>query len=280
MSYRFTQFGSVVLPTARIAGTFGAGPTQDAGIQVVGGMFDAHGTGTANLQVPYDQTFSAWLVGTEAATQTALAALMALRGTRNILYRLDEYTTQQTWCWARVTQVRTPWQIQRKTMQPVDITFQLQTPWYGAVYGTGWSFDSGEYFDTGLFLEEDASYTFDTETISPWLVNGGNVTTRLVSLRLTAGDDAITQFDFAVGTCDFTWRGTLAAGKVLEVNGRTMTITNDSADAYSGLTLNTDHSTGWWLELAPGTNVVTATVDNAGVTTLATLDFDYAEGWA
>jgi hypothetical protein len=277
MSYRLTQFGSVVLPTARIAGTFGTGPTQDAGIQVVGGMFDAYGTGTANLQVPYDQTFSAWLVGTEAATQTALAALMALRGTRNILYRLDEYTTQQTWCWARVTQVRTPWQIQRKTMQPVDVTFQIQTPWYGAVYGSGWSFDSGEYFDDGLFFTEDATFVTDAASYSLTLVNGGNATTRLVSVRVTAAYGALHSLRMQVGDCDWTWTGTLAAGKVLEINGRTMTLTNDSTDAYSGLTLNAAHVSGWWLELAPGNNTVTVTTDIAPPVQLV---FDYAEGWA
>lgn len=276
MSYRLTQFGSVALPTARIAGTFGTGPTTDGVLQVVGGMFDAHGTGTANLRLPYDQTYSAWLVGTEAATQNDLAALKALRGTRNILYRLDESSTQQTWCWARVMQVRTPWQIQRKTLQPVDVTFQIQTPWYGAVYGTGWSFDSGEYFDDGLFFEEDATFVTDATPYSLVLVNGGNATTRLVSVRVTAAYNALGSLRMQVGNCDWTWTGSVAAGDTLEINGRTMTITNDGADAYSGLTLNAAHTTGWWLELPPGNNTVTVTTDIAPPVQLV---FDYAEGW-
>lgn len=276
MSYRLYQFGSVVLPTARISGTYGTGPTVDGTIRTIGGMYDG---GAGNLLLPYETTYSAWIVDTATDAQTALRALQGLRGTRNILYRIDEDTTAQQWCWARVTQVRTPWQIQRKTMQPVDITFQVQTPWYGAVYGTGWSFDSGEYFDDGLFFEEDASYTLDTSPKSIVLTNGGNATTRLVSLKLTAGDDAITQLDVSVGDCDWTWTGTLAAGKTLIVNGRTMTITNDGADAYNGLTKNAGHVSGWWLELEPGANTVTVEVDYPGTGPLAEVEFDYAEGW-
>lgn len=278
MSYRLLQFGDVVLPTARISGTYGTGPTVNATVRVVGGMYDANGNGTAPLSLPYEQTYSAWLVGTAAATQAALEDLQALRGTRHILYRVDEYDSSQQWCWARCTQVRTPWQIQRKTVQPVDIVFQIQTPWYGSVYGDGWSLNTGEDLDDGLFLEEDATYTLDASPKSITLTNGGNALSRLVSLKITVGPTAaLTEVTVEVGDCDWTWAGTVAVNKVLEVNGRTMTITNDGSDAYSGLTLNADHATGWWLELEPGANTLTVTI--TGGSTDSTIEFDCADGW-
>lgn len=277
MSYRLLQFGAVTLPTARISGTFGTGPTVDASIQVIGGMYDAHGGEEANLRLPYEQTYSAWLVGTYYDTHNELEDLMALRGKRNILYRISEENNDQTWCYARCTQVRTPWQIQRKTMQPVDIVFSIQTPWYGMVHGTGWSLDTGYTLDTGLFFEDVETHITTAKVHTFTLTNFGNVATRLVSVRVTTPYEALSSIRFQVGDCDFTWAGTLAIGKQLEINGRTMTITNDGTDAYSGLTLNAAHVSGWWLELPTSINTVTVTTD---INPPVQLEFDFADGWA
>src|SRR5690606_32688323 len=129
MSYRIYKFGSTTLPSARITGTYGTGPSLNTAVATVGGMHDLAGNGYAGLRVPYDLTYSCWIVDSAANTQTALKAWQALRGVRAKLYRLNEYDDSEHWCYARLMQVRAPWQIQRKTMQPLDLQFAVYTPW-------------------------------------------------------------------------------------------------------------------------------------------------------
>lgn len=282
MSYRLSRFGSTSLPCARMTATYGTGPTVDATIPTVGGMFDAYSSSIGNLDVPYDITHGCWIVDTEADAQVTLEDLYGMRGQRRILYRIDENDLSYHWCWARCTQLRNPWQWQRKTMNPLDITFQIQTPWYGNVNGTGWSLDSGlgQTLDSmivpvGSGTTEnlvDASETVDVSV-------GGNVVTRHVSFRLTAGASAVTALTISMTNCNFTWTGTLAATKVLQVLQRHnyCAITNDGSNAYSGFVFNSGHTSGWWMEMQPdGQTTVTIAKTGGGTCQIA---FDVVDAW-
>jgi len=278
MSYRLSKFGSTALPCARLTGSLGSGPTVDATIPTIGGMFDAYSTGTGNLDVPYEITHGCWIVDDEADAQTTLENLYAMRGTRNILYRTDEVSSALNWCWARCTQVRNPWQWQRKTMNPLDITFQIQTPWYGAVTGTGWSLDTGATLDATL-ISGAVTTTIDIVPKQITLTNNGNVATRHVSFRMTAvatpAINCIVQIDLG---SKFEWQGTVPTGQVLQVIQRQnyAAVTLNGVAAYSGVKLATNYGNGWWLELQPGNNTAYVTHYGGADTTIT---FDHADGW-
>lgn len=280
MSYRLTRFGFVDLPCARMTGTFGTGPTVDATVQVLGGTFCTYGATDGNLQTPYELTHSCWIVDDEAGAQVQLEDLFGLRGTRHILYRINEADLSYSWCWARCVQVRNPWQWQRKTMNPLDIVFQVQTPWYGIVYGSGWSLDSGETLDASLITGFYTSYALTTTSEVLAVYNPGNVITRHVSCRVTAAGSSITALTISVGACDMDFSGTLAATKVLQITQRQnyAAITNDGSNAYNNWTYGGSHTSGWWLELTPGWNAVT--VARTGGNASSEIYFDYAAGWA
>ncbi len=279
MSYRLSKFGSTALPCARLTGSLGSGPTVDATIPVIGGMFDANAAEVGNLDVPYDVTHGCWIVDTEADAQTTLDSLYAMRGTRNILYRIDEVSSALNWCWARCTQVRNPWQWQRKTMNPLDITFQIQTPWYGAVTGTGWSLDPGATLDATL-IGSAVTTTIDIVPKQITLTNNGNVATRHVSFRLKAVTTPITYVEIQIGLLTkFIWNGTIGATWTLEVTQRQdlLSMTINDTPAYDGFAFGSWHTNGWWMELAPGNNTVYVTHYGAGVDN--TITFDHADGW-
>lgn len=279
MSYRLSKFGSTTLPCARQTGTLGTGPTVDATMPTVGGMHDQYGTGIGNLDTPYTLTHGCWIVDTEADAQATLEDLYAMRGTRNILYRTDEVSSALNWCWARCIQVYNPWQWQRKTLNPLDIVFQIQTPWYGAVTGTGWSLDTGATLDATL-IGSAVTTTIDVVPKEITLTNNGNVATRHVSFRLTAVGspiiNCIVQIDL---TSKFEWIGTVPVGQTLQVIQRQnySAITLAGSDAYEGFKLATNYGNGWWMELEPGAN--TAYVTHYGASATCTIAFDHADGW-
>lgn len=285
MSYRIYKFGSVTLPSTRIEGTFGTGSDLDSGLQTVGGYHDTRGDGDANLRVPYDVVYSAWVYNAvEATAMTQFKALLALRGTRAKLYRLNEYDSTEHWAYARCMQVQAPWQYQRRTMQPVSLLFQLLTPWYeDATAGDPWVLDDGEVLDDGLYLDESGALTYtlsagsgNANAIS--VRNNGNAVSYYASLAITAGTDAITAVTIQGPYSKFTWTGTVASGNVLVIDCRNRTVTNNGANAYSGFALDTTHYIDYWLQLiADSWSGITITL--TGGSTDSELELTYAHGW-
>lgn len=279
MSYRLSKFGSTALPCARLVGTFGTGPTVDATTPTVGSFHDQYADSIGNLDTPYMLTHGCWIVDDEADAQTTTENLYALRGKRDILYRTDEVSSALNWCWARCTQVYNPWQWQRKTMNPIDIVFQVMTPWYGAVTGTGWSLDTGATLDATL-IGSAVTTTIDVVPKTITLANNGNVATRHVSFKLTAVDAPAINCEVQIGlTSKFEWRGTVPSGQVLQVIQRQnyASILLNGVAAYSGFKLAPNYENGWWLELEPGNNTVYVT--HYGASATCTIAFDHADGW-
>lgn len=284
MSYRIYKFGSTTLPSTRIAGTFGTGADIGSVLPTVGGAHDTFGTLDTRIRTPYDVVYSCWIRDTEENTQTALKAWQALRGTRAKLYRLNEYDSTEHWSYARLMQVRAPWQYQRKTMQPLDLQFQLLTPWYeDATEGTPWYLDAGEYLDDGLYLDESGALTYTLSEGSGVaneldILNAGNAQTHYISVSITAGTDAITAVDITMPYTRVTWSGTVASGNALVIDGRSRTVTNDGTDAYSGFALHSSHASDHWFCLLAdcwSPMVVTLT----GGSTDSELTLTYAHGW-
>ena len=285
MSYRIYKFGSTTLPSTRLEGTFGTGADVDSGVQTVGGMLDTRGDGYATLRVPYDVVYSAWVYNAaEATAMTQFKALSALRGTRAKLYRINEYDSTEHWAYARLMQVQAPWQYQRRTMQPVSLLFQLLTPWYeDATAGDPWVLDDGEVLDDGLYLDESGAltYTLDAGSGNANAIsvrNNGNAVSYYASLAITAGTNAITVATIQGPYSKFTWTGTVASGKVLVIDCRNRTVTNDGVNAYSGLALDTTHYIDYWLQLPPD-SWAGITITLTGGSTDSELTLTYAHAW-
>lgn len=282
MSYRIYKFGSTELPSARITGTYGTGPSLDTAVASVGGMWDLSGDGYVSQRYPYDLTYSCWIVDSAANTQTALKAWQALRGVRAKLYRLNEYDDSEHWCYARLMQVRAPWQIQRKTMQPLDMQFAVYTPWYEDYCAGAWVLDDGEVLDDGLYLDGACAVelVLATGNDDTTLTNGGNAPTTYMTVSITAKTTSITAasvyIDAGDHICYISWAGTLAANKTLIIDGRNQKVTNDGAPDTGTITVNTAaHTSNYWLELAPGSNDVTVTRSGGGATSAVAFSYQY-----
>ena len=74
------------------------------------------------------------------------------------------------------------------------------------------------------------------------------------------------------------WSGVLAPGKQLIIDGRSKTVLNDGADAYSGVELQSSHVSDWWFDLASGWNRVNI-ARIGGNDGTATIQFDFAYEW-
>ena len=282
MSYRIYKFGSTTLPSARITGTYGTGPSLNTAVATVGGMHDLAGNGYAGLRVPYDLTYSCWIVDSAANTQTALKAWQALRGVRAKLYRLNEYDDSEHWCYARLMQVRAPWQIQRKTMQPLELLFYVYTPWYENYCAGAWVLDDGEVLDDGLYLDGGCSETLTLATGNDdtALTNGGNAPTHYITVSITAKTSTITAASVYIEAgdkiCWIAWAGTLPADSTLVIDARNQKVTLDGVPDAGTMTVNTaSHTSNYWLELAPGSNDVTVTRSGGGATSAVAFSYQY-----
>lgn len=289
MSYRIYRFGYVALPTARLTGTFGSGPSVDHVSRVIGEAFDGYAWHQQNARVPYELTYSAWLHHWNVAVVKAqLEGWHAKRGKRDLLYRINEYTeAYDQWCHARLMQVRTPYQYQRKTMQPIDLVFQILSEWYALAEDLpSLYFDEGHTFDSGLQFDSGTPLTFAIDMIPKTLsvINRGNATTRYIAMTVTAGAAALTgveistyqDIDKAAGS--ITWAGSVLPGNDLIFDGRNRTVTNDGADAYTGFALSAAHANDYWFEFQPGANTISVTIYGGGAGT--TLTLDYAHAWS
>lgn len=285
MSYRIYKFGSTELPSTRLTGTFGTGPSLETAIASVGGMHDTQGDGYASLRLPHEIVYSCWIVDTAANTHAKLAAWQAQRGVLAKLYRLNEYDSTEHWCYARLMQVRAPWQYQRKTMQPLELLFYVMSPWYEDICAGAWYLDDGKYLDAGLFLDGTCAEQIDlTNNLTvTGLTIGGNAPTSYISVAFTARTNPITQLtiliDTGVNVCAVQWTGTLAVNKTLVIDSRNQRVTNDGAQDH-GTTIRemTVHTSNYWFEFAPGYNTIT--LARTGGDASCTADFSYSYCWS
>jgi hypothetical protein len=163
--------------------------------------------------------------------------------------------------------------------QPVGLTFEIKDPgWNGRGYGLPWYLNDGTLLDDGEYLDMDNTITLDGSPKSATITNGGNRTVTATIVTFTAAGNAISAITFACGSCNWTFSGSVAAGKVLTVDTGTRSIRNDGTDAYSYFTLNAGHTVADWLQLDPGANAVTITYTCAGAATK--LNVTYYDGWA
>ncbi len=278
MPYRIYEFDGVALPDVLPEDDLSSGAVASSIVESAGGSFDWAGSARRlprRIVVPFAGAFGggADVVGlvTEAGDRiiettnvpivVGSAALLmrdardlltAKVGVRGSLWRRRESDSAAQWRTARLLSVGGT-----RVLADVDAivnltaSFETTTPgWRAAAQST-------------------ASLLADA------LVGvAGNLPVRHAVLTVTASAtiSSVRVYSAERGI-DWTWTGTLAAGTSLVVNDEAQTVLNAGADAYSGLVLGSGHTARGWLDLEPGNQAVTVTINGtASAVSLAWYD--------
>ena len=158
MSYHFSRFGSLMLPSANPTIDVGTGESMsDLHPVVHGGAYDGFGSEQAR-QKPVTITYNCMITGRDMVeVQTKFDLLRGAIGTRAKLYRRLPGGAEH-WITARLTNVvGTHSTTEPEPAQTVILTFHAsEYPWHGGYthLGFGWLLDTGFYFDSGLYFDE------------------------------------------------------------------------------------------------------------------------------
>jgi hypothetical protein len=256
MSHRLYAFGTLVLPDRNIAGDIGTAPTINGATPLANGTaHDSWGTGVAEAELPY--TLSWETSATEAATADLVStvnAWRALRGKRDQLYRVTNDGAGTQWAYARLMRMGMQRDPDGQYHQALGFEWQVQTPWYGTRHNTP-----------------------GTLTGSPGTLvaaNGGNAVNRNAIVTLTAGDAAFTALKVGIsGVSEWTYGGTVAAGKALVVDCGAGSVKNDGTADYSSFARTANHVVADLLRLPAGNTSVVVTYTGGGTGATCTIDF-------
>ena len=275
---RLTQFGTYTFPLFNKRDLVSQGDSSGALLALTGGeVYDGYQDDQAPEASTDLVTSFEIIEATAAAVQTQYDLIRALRGKVLKLWAHFPDGTDR-WVTARLAKVKMERRREYIFYQPVELTFEVARPgWNGTGRGPTWALDAGEILDSGLFLDYDDVITLDGSPKSATIANGGNRMQNEIILVFRAAGNPISAITFKCGPVDWTFSGTVAAGKTLTVDCRTRSIRNDGVDAYNLLTLNAGHTVSDWCQLEPGNNAATITYTCAGNAT--TLDLAYYDGW-
>lgn len=282
--YRLIRFGDIDLEHYNQVENIGSGVTPTA-YQALpeGGTLDQFGDQQKHPGT-VERTKSCRLRGTtEANLEQIYFQLLALRGTRNRLYRRT-ITGDIHWQYARLVEVsaqRSHELTKYRLIQDIDLRFVTQEIYWRGDLGGLWYLDSGEFLDSGLSFDSGQTYaltTSPTEITVSTSDDIGRASVRALRIRVTAGDAAITSITIArTGGESLTFDGTILAGDVLVIDTGTMQVTNDGADAYDDLALSPTADLAAWFAFEPGDNDLTVTFTGGGTGSI--IDFSYYEAW-
>lgn len=226
MSLWLERFGTVGLPLIEADQDIGAVGTRTLYMDLPGGgAYDAYGSEVAPRGMyTLQATGEIGNLTTQAEMQAQFDALRALRGRRDKLYaRMDDGAVR--WTYARLSNIPMRRNADNVLYLLAELAFDITSPiWYGNRHGAGWTFDSGEYFDSGLVFDEatDDVFPLSHSGTSTFIAgNAGNTSISNAVLTFTPGSAAITGFTMASDDpdsfpqTDLTYSGTIAVGQTL-----------------------------------------------------------------
>lgn len=254
------SFDGVVLPDGRSTFSNPAGPALDGQMALLsGGVLDGFGDVSVQPRLPLRVTLAAKAKASESQTLPELVEeLRGLAGRRGPLIRREADGSNEQWATARLLGVGESHEVRHSTFQPLQFDFSLET---------GWEAVDGELAEASLAVGgSPAALVVDH--------SGSTREQRDLTISLTAGSAAITQFgiDYAAGNCSWRWKGDLAAGETLVIDCGSMTVLAENVDAYEGFSLTGNHRNEAWLALpanGTGSLYITWTDDGTGSTAAA-----------
>ena len=288
--YRLIRFGLQNLVFSNQVETIGSGTTPTAYQPLPeGGALDGYGDQQKHPGA-VERTISRRLsmppgASAQADLETLFLRLLALRGTRNRLYR-QMITGDIHWQYARLVEVvaERSYEITKfGRIQDIALRFITQEAFWRGDLGGIWYFDSGEYLDSGLSLDSGQAYPLTSSptafTVSLGLsADAGRAAVRAVRMGISAGASNMSAVTIArAGGESITFSGTILEYKTLVIDTGTMQVLNDSVDAYDDLTLLPTADQAVWFALEPGDNPITVTFTGGGAG--AEISFSYYEVW-
>jgi len=284
MSFWYTTFDSLALPTMAPVHDVGTGRVQSPLVALPGGgVFDPVGSDDAQMAEREIQSDFTIVESTAAALRTTFNALRAKVGVRGRLYR--EHDTGDTeWVYARMQEIRGRRSTPEVTFQKVSIKFQVISPvWNGHLRGSGWTLDSGEVLNDGLTLDDTGARTLSSSPITITWTNRGNQVARDAVITVTAGSAAITALTVArlvSGSVveEWTYSGTISSGKALVVDCGAWSVEDDGSGDWDNFVFTSNHSTEDILQMQPGDNSIRFTVTGGDVD--STVQIEFYDGWA
>ena len=282
--YRITGFSDVSFEHYNQVDSIGSGATPVAYQNLPdGGAIDGYGSQQKHPGA-VERSLSRRLRGaTQAELEQTFFQLLALRGTRDRLYRRTA-SGDIHWQYARlveVTATRTYELTKYNFIQDIELRVVTQDPFWRGDYGGEWYLDDGESFDSGLSLDSGQTYALTSSPTAFAIsidADAGRAPIRAVRLQVTAGSAPITSITIArAGGESITFGGAIAVGDVVTIDTGTMQVTNDGVDAYDDLTLSPTADMAAWFSLQLGDNDITVTFTGGG--TGSTIDFAYYEAW-
>jgi len=279
MSYRIYRFGDTqLIPDYEASQDIGTGTARIESVDGPrGGAFDSLGTEQA-FRGGFGVKCSGIMIAASAsALKVAFDALRAELGKRDKLWRKDDAGLLQ-WVWARLVSVDVTRKVQNQRHLEMDLSFYVYSPlWNGVVHGTQ-RFDTGLLFDNGLYFDHNEVYALSAAKTTVVLANGGNSVQRGFEFAITPKVSAITALKIEVaGKTSLSWVGTVAVNTQLVFDFGAMGISNNGANAYSGLTINADHKIDDWAQLTAGSTSFDVT--RTGGSASSELAVSYYDGW-
>jgi hypothetical protein len=274
-----TLFGDTVIPGARGAFQWPVQARQTL-IQTLNGSFDAAGSGVAEIQLPYTLAYTGASVH---ATDTSIIAteldtLRARIGATDLLWLHMADDTNRC-AWARLLNVAPVMGATQRGVVMFNLTFQVNSFWFGVPHGGSWTLDSGYLFDSGLWFDSDSPVVLSTSPQSFTVTNYGNIAVNNTGITVSAGAGNITWLIVGIaGRCEFAFGATIAAGTTLIVDCGRGTVLNNGVDAFASFARTANHVIAPWFRLDPGGNVVT--VQGGGYGSGSRIEFTYTDGWA
>lgn len=253
MSYRLYRFGATqLLPFGDSQDDVAGGDVQSDGVEVAGGVTHyAYGDGIIPLRrhtINHTGIYS-------ADVRTNVDGLAGLLGQRLKLWRMREVDSSLQWKYARLTRVRWQRPVVQSLHAEVDCVFDAEGNWKSS--------GMSSFARTGT----------GTRTVT----NGGTAHVWDGAFYFTAASNAtqtftIVQADIGV---NLTWSGSMTSGHQLRIDAGAWACTNNGADAYGTLTINSGHSAQRLLVYPPGTYTWTCTL-SAGS---GTFNFELYQEW-
>lgn len=245
MPYSITEFDGVALPTHQPEDDLSTGQVDSGVVEVSGGAVDFWGTRT-RLPRRHTITHKGMYTAADDSLEDQTNALKAKVGKYGALVRYRDRDVTPEFKYAHLLAVKYV-----RTVEDAQNVAHIECV-----------FDSVQK----NWKANDSTYSHSIATsASHSIPNAGLMDVEDAVITITAAT-TITSLHFENSTygIDFTWTGTLAVGKQLIIDTGAFTVTNDGADAYDGLVLNSGHTIDGWLLLPVGTWGLTVTVSGTG----------------
>lgn len=259
MSYKLTEFNQVSLPSYNRESGLDTAPGLDGVVATVLGGYDSWQTDMAPMATPYQLTVRGIVsLETDADQRAAVDALRACTRRRADLVRVADDDDSEHWCYARLLQVAHRRVTGVNGYQVLELIFQIESGWY-------------EERPSQQEVLSSSPHTLSVENAGNRMVADAVITLHADSASLTAVTLTTTN-----GT-HLVWTGTVLAGDDLIFDCGAKSITNDGANAYSGLSYGASHSIDDWLRIEGSMDI---TVAYTGGGTSPTVTIAYNDGWA